>query len=271
MLTRHDEYRQRETGIPFHFNPRVERTDLLRSAESNWHEDIELQLCLEGEGYIMLDSERFPFCAGDIVAIGSNVIHYTGTDSRIVYDCLITDAAFCRESGLEPAALRFGGCFKSEEVQTIWKALRKTYETMDDPCRIAKLRLECLRLFILLKEKHTVVTPFVPTQNSTLDLAKRAIVYIREHAAEPLTLERIAASLLVDKYTLARLFKRATGESVFDYVIGFRCKQAQALIADGMRVSEAAYRAGFSNMSYFTKTFKKRTGKLPSEFKPKCK
>jgi AraC-like DNA-binding protein len=112
-------------------------------------------------------------------------------------------------------------------------------------------------------------TAAVPTasEDRALDTVKAAIVYIREHYGEQLTLEGIAAHVLTDKYTLLRDFKRITGDSVFSYLIGYRCKMALLMLSDGADVAEAAYATGFSNLSYFSKTFRAKVGKLPSECK----
>ena len=48
-----------------------------------------------------------------------------------------------------------------------------------------------------------------------------------------------------------------------------RCKESKRLIKEGMSVSAAALSCGFENMSYFTKTYKKYMGALPSDGKKK--
>jgi hypothetical protein len=33
---------------------------------------------------------------GDVVVVNSNVIHHTGTDSSLIYTCIIIRSDFCR-------------------------------------------------------------------------------------------------------------------------------------------------------------------------------
>ena len=266
MFSRHEEYKRLPSGIPFHMNPDVTRTANLCSAQSNWHEDLEIQYCTEGEGYLLLDAEKHPFRKGEIAVINSDVVHYTGTDSRIVYDCLIVDAAFCRESGINLSALSFACRPDSTRLQAHMEALRRCYEEEAMPFRAARLRMLLLALLLDLCENHTAAVP-TASEDRALDTVKAAIVYIREHYGEKLTLEGIAAHVLTDKYTLLRHFKRITGDSVFSYLIGYRCKMALLMLSDGADVAEAAYATGFSNLSYFSKTFRAKVGKLPSECK----
>ncbi len=268
MLVRREEYQRSPQGVPFRFYTALERTREIRSEGSNWHEDLELELCTEGEGYLLLDAQRHPFRQGETAVIGSNVVHYTGTEGRMVYDCLILDAAFCREAGFDLDVMRFETRFPSEALACLFGELRALYADGDLPFRTAKLRLLALKILIELGERHTAEGEASPAFDKSLKTVKEAIVYMREHYAEKLTLEDIASHVLTDKYTLSRHFKRVTGNSVFGYLIDYRCKQAQALIQSGMRISEAAYASGFSNMSYFTKSFREKMGKLPSECKP---
>ena len=48
-----------------------------------------------------------------------------------------------------------------------------------------------------------------------------------------------------------------------------RCAEAKRLIENGMPVSNAATACGYENLSYFSRTFQKVFGKLPSTFSPK--
>ena len=49
----------------------------------------------------------------------------------------------------------------------------------------------------------------------------------------------------------------------------YRCKKAAEYIVSGCSISESARLCGFTNMSFFTKTFKLCMGKMPSKYKTK--
>ena len=72
--------------------------------------------------------------------------------------------------------------------------------------------------------------------------------------------------MLIDRYTLCKLFKRITGQTIFETLNAYRCMRAAEYIADGRRVAEAANLCGFENNSFFTKMFKKYIGVLPSKY-----
>lgn len=82
----------------------------------------------------------------------------------------------------------------------------------------------------------------------------------------PITAESVATTVGVSLRYLSRLFKAATGSGVQDYLIRTRIHHAKLLLSQGSNVSEAAFQSGFSDVSHFSKTFKKATGISPSKY-----
>ena len=98
--TRYEEYSQEKTNLPFVFNNDLVRTPFNCSLEQNWHEDLERQQCVDGDGWVIVNGEKQRFSKGDVIVVGSNAIHYTGTDSRVVYSCAIIKSWFCNQIGI---------------------------------------------------------------------------------------------------------------------------------------------------------------------------
>lgn len=92
---------------------------------------------------------------------------------------------------------------------------------------------------------------------------RRVENYIRSNYMHPIRVERIAASLNLDRRYLSRLFKEETGFSIQEYLIGVRLEEAERLLLQGCSVKEAAHLAGYEDVTNFSKMFKKRTGKTP--------
>lgn len=66
-----------------------------------------------------------------------------------------------------------------------------------------------------------------------------------------------------------RKIKNVTGQSGKEILQNMRMKRAKQILTDNkdIRISEVAFMVGFTNPKYFSKTFKKTYGKLPSEIK----
>lgn len=267
IATRYDEYKNRYSTLPFILYPDLERSRFKRSGEQNWHEDIELQLCTKGEGVLLLDGVSHPFKKGDIGAINSNVIHYTGTDTFLSYTCLIIKADFCRQIGIDCTAISFEEFVKSNSLAKKIEALVRAYTDKSDALRTARLNKLLLDILIELTEKHSSKKRAVSYSGKALEEVKGTIKYIRENYGQKISLDDIAKAVCTDKYALCRSFKRLTGQTIFENLNNYRCVKALELLKSGSTVTQAAEGCGFENLSFFSKTFKKYMGILPGEAK----
>ncbi len=270
METRHEEYHSGETVVPC-----IPFLNLYRCAErpaqiTNWHDNPEIQICVEGEGFVLLDGERVSFHVGDVVVVNANQVHYTGTDTALTYHCVILDDTFCRMTAIPYQQLRFDTMFRDEEIAQLFDEIVALQGVPNDPCYTAKLQLAVTRMLIALRERHTVSLNPQPIAKPSYDNVKRAIRYIRKHYAEKVTLDALSRHILSDKYGLCKSFKQLTGQTVVQYLNNYRCEKAKEYLRNGKTVSETALLCGFHNMSFFTKTFKEQTGKLPSAYKKPC-
>ena len=92
--------------------------------------------------------------------------------------------------------------------------------------------------------------------------------YVLEHIEDELSLGQIARELGLSIESMQRAFKAAYGGTIVDFIREYRLHQArQALISEGISISEAAYRAGYSNPANFSTAFKKLFGLTLSEAK----
>ncbi len=268
--TRYEEYINFSAELPFILSSDLERTSVKRSHEANWHDNLEIQLCTKGYGWVLLDGEKITFSEGDIVIVNSNVIHYTGTEHSLKYTCLIIDNQFCIQAGIDHTSILFETHFKSEYIKNLLISLEKIYINADDACRTAKLKQIILEILINLRENHTESIDARP-ENKSLETVKKTINFIRQNYNRKLYLQEIAKEVLISKYSLAREFKKATKQTVVEYINSYRCKKAAEFMEYGKTVSEAARMCGFNNMSFFTKIFKQYFGVLPSKYKKNFK
>ncbi len=99
-------------------------------------------------------------------------------------------------------------------------------------------------------------------------LVAQAVALIGERYAEKLTLRGVAGSIHINESYLSKLFKRELGVSFTEYLNSLRIQKSVELLSQpDMNLLEIAGRVGFEDQSYFTKVFKKITGKTPRQFK----
>ncbi|MBB6735142.1 helix-turn-helix domain-containing protein [Cohnella zeiphila] len=98
--------------------------------------------------------------------------------------------------------------------------------------------------------------------------ATSIIAYIRSNFTLPLTLEEIAKRYHYNAIYLGQLIKRETGMPFSQYLSKLRIERAEEMLRnnDGIKLADLAAQLGFSDVKYFSKVFKKRTGLSPSQY-----
>jgi AraC family transcriptional regulator len=96
----------------------------------------------------------------------------------------------------------------------------------------------------------------------------QAIDYIQAHLGEDLSLKAIATEVGISQYHFARLFKKSTGYSFYQYVIKSRIERAQELMMqqEQQSIANIALKVGFASQSQFGRHFKRLTGVTPKQF-----
>ena len=101
-------------------------------------------------------------------------------------------------------------------------------------------------------------------------LITKALEYIATHYTENLTQQSVADFVHLSKSYFSLLFKKQTDRNFIDYLIELRIREAKRLLAhNDSRVYDVAGAAGFKDVKYFSKVFKKVTGLSPIEYRDK--
>lgn len=264
---RYEDYSILQKHMPCVVNYGIERTKERSTNTANWHKNIEIQLCCKGSGYVLLDGVKTNLIPGDIVAVNSNSIHFTGTEEKIKYHCIIIDHEFFQNAGIFQSEFQFESVFRDLNIQQLILETVEIYKNTQDICYPAKLQCAILKLLIALRMRHTKTRPLFENENKYFTGIKEVILYIQNCYAQKISLETLAKVACINKYSLSKKFKAFTGITVVEYVNSYRCKQAVFFLKNGETVCNTAQKCGFQNVSFFTKTFKKITGNPPSFYK----
>src|SRR6267143_2952773 len=81
------------------------------------------------------------------------------------------------------------------------------------------------------------------------------------------SLSALARQVGMSTFQFARVFHELAGLPPHRYLLRFRLKQALLRLSDGASVTEMCYESGFSNLSHFIRSFKRRFGCSPSRAK----
>ncbi|MFG1361004.1 helix-turn-helix domain-containing protein [Xanthobacter pseudotagetidis] len=89
---------------------------------------------------------------------------------------------------------------------------------------------------------------------------------LQERLHEPWTIARLAREVGLNEKSLKSGFRRQVGASIHAHLVKVRLEAAAEMLSGGQSVTEVALATGFSNLSHFSKTFRRATGLAPREF-----
>lgn len=102
----------------------------------------------------------------------------------------------------------------------------------------------------------------------SMSAVSQAKAYIDGNYMKELSLDDVSREVDISPYYFSKLFKNETGVNFIDYLTNIRIEKAKALILSGtMPMKEICGAVGYQDPNYFSRIFKKNTGKTPTEFK----
>lgn len=247
------------------------------------YNDYEVYYLLEGERCYFIGTKIYHLKQGSLVFIRRNVIHKTALSREAHHDRILLEIS---RSYLESVFAITGeltlhdffqdDCIilslESEEQNFITElllALGRELGTKNSGFRLLAKSLVA-ELFIYAKRMENKTNPAASSR--TDDPRHRQIeqiaCYIAENCCSPLSLNSIAEHFYMNKCYLSRIFKEDTGFTVNGYLHARRIQKARALLVqDPMNISEISEAAGYENLTYFERVFKKHTGMSPLEYR----
>ncbi|MBN1185057.1 MAG: tetratricopeptide repeat protein [Bacteroidales bacterium] len=146
--------------------------------------------------------------------------------------------------------------------------LTKPFHMEELQARITNL----LNLRKKLREKYHRSIEVVPSEVTSTSVDERflskLLSVVEENMADPeFSVDKLCSLVAVSRANLHKKLKALLDQSATEFINSIRLKRAAQLIKQKSgTISEIAYDVGFSNISYFTRTFKKYFNILPSQF-----
>jgi AraC family transcriptional regulator len=172
-------------------------------------------------------------------------------------------------SEIDPERIELVNCFGKQDLQLHQVAMLLLAELRSGGM-MGRLYVESLTqvLVIHLLRHYSAVTPNITLENRsfTRTQLQQAIDYIHAHLDRDLSLSQIASVINISPTYFASLFKRATGISPHQYVIGQRVERAKLMLSKtDLAIADIALQVGFSSQSHLNQQFKRLTGITPRQ------
>ena len=116
--------------------------------------------------------------------------------------------------------------------------------------------------------RESAEPPAAESEGAQNFIIKNALQYIEEHYAEKLTLTDVAESVYVSQWHLSKLIGKYTSQSFSELLNGVRIAKAKELLQDpSLRIWEISERVGFTDVTHFSRIFKKMENRSANEYR----
>lgn len=247
----------------------------------HFHEEYEIYYLIQGERHYFIKDKTYHIKMGDLVFIDRNVLHKTADVKEPGHERFLLNMSKDFLDFLPPAvASELFRFFKSETcIITLESDMRSKIETLLDemhnvyrsPGNLSQIYLQTL-VIQLLYFMNRLAEHHVGRSKEYINVAHRrvsdVIDFINRHYKEPLSLTDLSHQFFLSPFYLSRLFKKATGFSLTEYINSIRVKEAQELLkVNQKRIIDIALEVGYDNITHFGRVFKQITNQSPRDYR----
>jgi AraC-like DNA-binding protein len=255
-----------------------------------WHAYQELFLPLSGGCRVQMGEALIELGSGDVLVMDHlklhaivdfprrelevavirfmpEIIHRAGS---VASEHLILLPFYCQVEG-QPHVLRANHADAAEVQLTLARMLESYAGLNQSPYATSGARVYFqVLLYHLARHFHAAeeLLDRFARQQAQVGRMRRVFAYINQHYAERISLPEMAARAGLSRAQFYRMFKRAAGMGLVDYVAQVRLTQAARMLQEtDLSVAEIASTTGFADQSYFDRRFRRRYGRTPRLFR----
>lgn len=236
------------------------------------HEIAELFFFISGNGVFMIEGTEYPLNKGDILLMRPAESHYIKIDKSQAYERLVINFDLSIFNGIDstgnlirPFTDRLAGmcnCYHANELDDrICKLFFETVTRQTEKKRLAILS----GLIPLLFEIETIfenrLNKNTPKQDETF--AFQILKYVNMNIHSEINIDELCRNFYISRAQLCRIFKKATGTTVWKYISVKRLIYARTQIQSGQKPTCVYNKCGFNDYSSFYRSYVKKFGHSP--------
>lgn len=251
----------------------------------HFHPEFEIIHIAEGMGTAFVGNGLQGFSPGDTVLIGSSLPHYmksdeayhTGEEQRTRGTIIQFEKAFMHYSiNHYPHFIHIKNLLEEAHQGIYFPAgcsarLAEMLERIPGDTGIDQITtfLQLLKEMSSATGTRVISTPdysgHVMFDASRID---KVMAHLNKHYTRHIGLDEISSFAAMNPAAFCRFFKNKTGQSFKHYIldmrIGYACK---LLINNDTSIAQISAECGFETISHFNRSFKKKTGYTPSDYR----
>lgn len=256
------------------------------------HNFIEIAYVSSGKGIHIIGDKQYTVTKGDLFIINYDVTHEFRSIPEfkdgplVIYNCIFK-SEFLDKSLISSRCFSdishiflFNSFFEEEtagndikllgkdniEIEELYEKMYLLYQmkTYGYQELLRAYLMELLvKIFILYRQSES-------SENREREKTyfDNVILFMKEHYKQDIKLDDLAAMAFLSRNYFCSSFKECTGVTVLEFIQKRRIEEACHLLKNKNRkLIEVAEAVGYRDLKFFSKVFKKITGKTPSEYR----
>jgi AraC-like DNA-binding protein len=255
-------------GFPLHFHP-----------------ELELNLVMNSSGKRIIGDSIMKFDDIDLVLVGPNTPHVwkgSNVDKKahvitIQFHKEFFSSTFFQRKLTKPIKdlldkSKRGIAFSKETIEILKPKILHLSESQDFDS-LLKFMSILFELSVAQNTKLLASSSYVDSFNFPKSRRiEKVHIFIKENLRKKIYIKEAADMVHMSESAFSHFFKKYTKNSFSDYIIDLRLGHASKLLFETYHpINEICYDCGFNNISNFNRTFKKKMGLTPSDFRDQSK
>ena len=227
------------------------------------HETPEVYCFLSGRGSFLVEGTHYPLLPGDILLMRPSETHRMMISPDEPYERIAIHFPVSLFDALDPARslmrpflnrpLGVGNRYAAADYPALHPLIR----------HLTPNRLQIISRLMRLLTEFLAVEGKSPDANRGGDFPPTLVRYVNEHLSQELSLKGIGDAFGRSSSQISRIFRQATGTSLWEYVMIKRLLSAREMLQRGESASHACLASGFRDYSAFYRAYLRRFGHPP--------
>lgn len=250
----------------------------------HWHDEVELLVIKKGSGFVMVDMETRKAEEGTIVILSPGQLHAVSqnADTPMEYESILFPAKMLAFSPADTCMEEYLIPFQNGEIcfspwidgtEAYHQTMKSYIAGIDSLCEKKPVAYQMgvrgfLCQFFALLFAHSKRKNPDRAKRAVVERMKRILEKVESSYSDNLTIQEMADLVGVSQPHFMKYFKQTMGIPFVQYLNEYRLLMAgRFLLVSEEEVLTIAMAAGFDNISYFNRIFKKRFKMTPGEYR----